>query len=42
METILVLCQNNNIGEDEQKNLAFESLKPSHHPLIGIVQYFNL
>lgn len=36
METILILCQNSNIGEEEQKILAFESLKPSHHPLIGI------
>lgn len=35
METILILCQNSNIGEEEQKLLAFESLKPSHHPLIG-------
>lgn len=36
VETILVLCQNTNAGEDDQKILAFESLKPSHHPLIGI------
>lgn len=34
METILILCQNSDIGEEEQKMLAFESLKPSHHPLI--------
>ncbi|XP_050428073.1 eIF-2-alpha kinase activator GCN1 isoform X2 [Adelges cooleyi] len=34
VETITILCQNTNIGEEEQKMLAFESLKPSHHPLI--------
>ncbi|VVC28179.1 Hypothetical protein CINCED_3A005946 [Cinara cedri] len=34
VETILVLCQNINVEEDELKVLAFESLKPSHHPLI--------
>lgn len=41
VETILILCQSLNVGEDEQKILAFESLKPSHHPLIGKYNLFN-
>ncbi|XP_050533442.1 eIF-2-alpha kinase activator GCN1 isoform X2 [Daktulosphaira vitifoliae] len=34
VEAISILCQIKNLTEDEQKNLAFECLKPSHHPII--------